>query len=126
MSLYQILILFLYSLGMTLGQVLFKFAAVSVNKVDASLPPMLKVLALVANPYLFGAICVYLLLFFYWLWVLTFTLLSKAYPFVAIAFILVPIMDGIIFNETLDLRFYLGAILIAAGVALTNSSSIGL
>ena len=111
---------------MTLGQVLFKFAAVSVNKVDASLPPMLKVLALVANPYLFGAICVYLLLFFYWLWVLTFTPLSKAYPFVAIAFILVPIMDGIIFNETLDLRFYLGAILIAAGVALTNSSSIGL
>ena len=125
MSLYQIFILFLYSMGMTLGQVLFKFAAVSINKIEVSITPMQRILALVANPYLLAAMCVYLLLSAYWIWVLTFTPLSKAYPFVAIAFILVPLMGGIVFGETLDVRFYLGAILIVAGVALTNSSSIG-
>jgi multidrug transporter EmrE-like cation transporter len=51
-------------------------------------------------------------------WVLTFTPLSRAYPFVAIAFAVTPLLGGLVFAEPLSLRLLLGIAVIACGLVL--------
>jgi len=54
-----------------------------------------------------------------WVWLLQYVPLSRAYPYVAIAFVLVPIASWWVFGERLDARYCLGVLLIIAGIMLT-------
>ena len=51
-------------------------------------------------------------------WVLSFTPLSRAYPFVALAFALTPALGGFVFGEPLSLRLIAGIVLILGGLVL--------
>ena len=53
-----------------------------------------------------------------WVWVLTFTPLSRAYPFVAIAFALTPLLGALVFGEPLSLRLLVGVAVVAVGFFL--------
>ena len=53
-----------------------------------------------------------------WVWILSFTPLSRAYPFVALAFALTPLLGGVFFAEPLSLRLLLGILFILAGLLL--------
>jgi len=53
-----------------------------------------------------------------WVWILTFTPLSRAYPFVALAFAITPLLGGWIFGEPIDLRLGLGITVILCGLFL--------
>jgi len=44
--------------------------------------------------------------------------LSRAYPFVALAFVLVPAAGYLFFHESITLRYALGTALIVIGVAV--------
>jgi drug/metabolite transporter (DMT)-like permease len=57
-----------------------------------------------------------------WIWVLQRSDLGKAYPLMALAFILVPIASHFIFGESLSWRYALGSALLVAGIVLTSSS----
>jgi drug/metabolite transporter (DMT)-like permease len=94
------------------GQLLFKAAANAYR--DATTALTLPVLI----PLLTG-LAIYGMATLAWVWVLQYVTLSRAYPFMALAFILVPLASMAVFGERLDLRYGLGVAFICIGVALT-------
>lgn len=95
------------------GQVLFKLAANSMRTADG----ILQMPVLVP---LFSAFVVYGVATLAWVWVLQFIDLSRAYPYMAIAFVLVPAASWMIFGERIDLRYVVGVLFICGGVALVG------
>jgi drug/metabolite transporter (DMT)-like permease len=112
LSLAQIGLLVAYAAGMAGGQFLFKLAAVRVP--GGAIVDRLG--ALVQDVVFLAALALYAMLAFVWVWILTFTPLSRAYPFVAIAFALTPLLGGLIFGEPLTLRLFIGVAIIFCGL----------
>lgn len=54
-----------------------------------------------------------------WTWILRSTPLSVAYPFAALAFVLVPVLAAAVFGEALTARVLIGAALIVAGIVVS-------
>ena len=109
----QILLLLLYALGMAGGQLLFKSAAL---RYGASGEIGDRVIALVQNAYFLSAVLLYAGLAVLWVWLLSFTSLSRAYPFVALAFAITPLLGGWMFGEALSFRLIVGLLLILSGL----------
>lgn len=119
----QICLLLLYAIGMAVGQLLFKMASIAYLGRVKGIGGLNAALSIGTDPYFLAALSLYLLLSVFWIWILTFVPLSLAYPFVAIAFLLVPICGVLFFNETISMRGYLGMLMIAVGVALLSGQS---
>jgi drug/metabolite transporter (DMT)-like permease len=119
MSALQLMVLSAYAFGMSAGQMLFKLAALSFSPFGTT-PLSLagRLFQLVANPYFIAAMSLYFSLSVLWVWILTFTPLSRAYPFVALAFVLTPLLSHFVFMETLSLPFYFGVCFIVVGLIL--------
>jgi drug/metabolite transporter (DMT)-like permease len=118
-SMLQVTLLLGYAIGMSLGQLLFKFAALSISPSVPDAPLEAGgIFHLGLNPYFIGAVSLYFGLSFLWVWILTFTPLSRAYPFVALAFIVTPLASHLLFTEALDLKFYFGLAFIVVGLIL--------
>jgi drug/metabolite transporter (DMT)-like permease len=117
LSLTQIAVLCTYVAGMVGGQVLFKLAALRFAG-DASLAE--RVLALLQNWVFLLAMVLYLVLAFAWVWILTFTPLSRAYPFVALAFAVTPVLASVLFAEPLTIRLAIGIAVILCGLILVT------
>jgi drug/metabolite transporter (DMT)-like permease len=115
LSLTQIAVLFGYALGMTGGQMLFKLAALRLPQ-DGSAAE--RAFGLLQNGYFLLALATYLILALLWMWVLSFTPLSRAYPFVALAFVLTPVLGGLLFGEALSVRLLAGIAAILCGLLL--------
>jgi drug/metabolite transporter (DMT)-like permease len=115
MSLTQIAVLCAYAVGMAGGQMLFKLAAL---RVPADGPIAERAVALLQNSYFLAALAAYFVLAILWVWILSFTPLSRAYPFVALAFAITPILGGILFGEPLSLRLAAGIAVILCGLLL--------
>jgi drug/metabolite transporter (DMT)-like permease len=118
LSLPQIIGLVSFAASMATGQILFKYGATQAGVVqglqgwiDLLLKPVI-VLALVL--YAFSTIL--------WLWLLQKIPLTIAYPFAALAFLLVPIGAWIFFREPLNLRYLIGVVFILVGVVITTTS----
>ena len=102
-------------LGIAIGQVLFKFGA---NALNAAGGKLFSTGGLV----LAAALALYAVTTVAWVWVLQRSELGKAYPFMALAFILVPIASHFVFGESFSWRYAVGCALLVAGVVLTTSS----
>jgi len=120
LALSQIALLLAYAGGMAGGQLLFKAAALRYAP-DAPLGERL--LGVVANSYFLGAVVLYGSLTVLWVWVLTFTPLSRAYPFVALAFAITPLLGGLVFGEPIAPRLLFGIALILGGLLLVASGA---
>ena len=81
-------------------------------------PLSTRALLLLQNLPFIGAIVLYAALSVLWVWLLTFTPLSRAYPFVAVAFALTPILGALVFAEPLSARLLAGIAVIACGLVL--------
>ena len=68
------------------------------------------------NVYFVVAVLLYAALSLLWVWLLTFTPLSRAYPFVALAFALTPLLGIVIFGEPFSSRLAIGIALILCGL----------
>ena len=68
------------------------------------------------NGYFLVALVLYAALAGLWVWILTFTPLSRAYPFVALAFALTPALGGLVFAEPISVRLVIGIGLILCGL----------
>jgi drug/metabolite transporter (DMT)-like permease len=95
------------------GQILFKLAARAATG-GAGFPWDF------LNAYFFVALAVYGAATFLWVWLLKTLPLNVAYPFVGLAFVIVPVLGALLLNEPLDWRHLAGGALIAAGVAVAS------
>ena len=111
----QIVLLTAYGAGMAGGQFLFKMAAQR-SVLNATLGERL--IQLTENIYFFAAVALYGGLAVLWVWILSFTPLSRAYPFVAIAFAITPLLGAWMFGEQLSLRLGLGIAAIVLGISV--------
>src|SRR5882724_6995706 len=102
LTLSQILLLLAYAAGMSGGQVLFKLAALTYGAAERGLGERL--LGLVYNAYFISAPALYAGSALLWVWILSVIPLSRAYPFVARAFALTPVLGGLLFGDTRSVR----------------------
>jgi drug/metabolite transporter (DMT)-like permease len=110
----QLLELLCFPLAMTAGQILFKRAASQITP-EASSSWLLEVSRL---PTMWLAVALYSGATLLWVRILTTVALSRAYPFAALAFVLVPAAGALFFHEPITLRYALGTTLIVIGVAV--------
>jgi drug/metabolite transporter (DMT)-like permease len=114
LTLAQILILVAYGLAMAGGQLLFKLAA---TRSEGSLS-VERAFGLFGNGFFIAALALYAALAFLWVWILTFTPLSRAYPFVAVAFAVTPLLGALVFAEPVSARLIAGIALVFCGLLL--------
>jgi len=105
---------------MACGQILFKIAAGRLGG-GADLAPSSLIRAAL-DPFLLTGIALYGLTTLLWVVVLRDTALSKAYPFVALTLVLVPLTGIIVFDEPFSLPLLLGGLLILAGVLVISAA----
>jgi drug/metabolite transporter (DMT)-like permease len=116
LTLAQIAWLTTYAAGMTGGQLLFKLSAQRLGSSGAGE----RLMQLAENPYFYAAFALYCALAVLWVWILTFTPLSRAYPFVALAFAITPLLGSWMFGEVIDLRLGLGIVVVLCGLFLVT------
>jgi drug/metabolite transporter (DMT)-like permease len=114
LTLSQIALLVFYAAGMTAGQLLFKSAAVRYAAATGDTGQRLA--GLLQDYYFLSAVVLYAALAVFWVWVLSFTPLSRAYPFVALAFAFTPLLGGLIFGEVISTRLFIGLLFILCGL----------
>lgn len=103
-------------LGMSAGQLLFKLAARSFAEAGSVIRGLL-------SPVLVMALIVYAGVTIVWVWQLSQTDLSRAYPFMALSFVFVPLLSALMLGETIGAYYWLGIGLIVIGVLVVQLSS---
>ena len=98
-----------------IGQLLFKKAA-------TTLPLQPVLLDWVFNGWLIASLVLYGLTTLGWVWILRHAPLHLAYPFMGLAFLLVPMLAWTFLGEPLHWRTLAGGVLIMTGVALASNS----
>ena len=116
MSWYSISLALVAVLGLSIGQILFKLAAVGMTGSEA-----LWVLAL-RNGYLWSALMVYGIATLLWVTLLRQVPLRLAYPFAGLAFAIVPVLAHFLLNEPLRWQGIAGAGLILLGIWVSTAS----
>lgn len=97
-------------LAISVGQVLFKVAASS----NSDGPFLLKLM----QPPLLFALIIYIGATLFWVWLLQGIPLNVAYPYMALAFLFVPLMSWLFLGEKVEISTWIGSILIIMGVYL--------
>ena len=118
LSPFQIGLLAAYAVGMSAGQVLFKLAAIDFAATKGGLSGRRN--GLLLDPYFVGAVIFYAALAVLWVWVLSFTPLSRAYPFVALAIAVTPLLGTALFGEPISARLLLGLVFVLCGLYLVT------
>ena len=98
----------------SIGQLMFKKAA-------STLPAQPEVMDWVLNGWLIGSLALYGLTTLGWIWILRHAPLHLAYPFMGLAFLIVPTLAWLFLGEPLHWRTLAGGALIMAGVALAST-----
>ncbi|MDO9280857.1 MAG: hypothetical protein Q7T88_00585 [Methylotenera sp.] len=98
--------------GLAIGQILFKVSSTSLIQTGSfysirTLAPLL------------AAMCIYAVTSIIWVWVLQRIDLGRAYPLMALAFILVPIGSYIVFGERFQPQYFVGVALIMFGIVIS-------
>src|SRR5207248_11238657 len=109
----QVALLTAYAGGMAAGQLLFKMAAL---RAPAEGAPIERLVGMIGNGYFAAAVGLYAALALFWVWILSFTPLSRGYVFVALAFALTPLLGGLVFAEPINARLVIGIVLITCGL----------
>ena len=97
------------------GQLLFKVLGA---RLQAGIPPLDPRMIGIAG----GAFAIYGMATLLWIYVLKTLPLTRAYPFMALSFVLVPLGGMLFFQESVRPSYVMGLVLIVAGVVLTGWS----
>lgn len=118
----QIFQLISFTFLMSLGQVLFKKTAVTLSLSMASqnnpLGLIEGVIRALTVPWLYLALCVYAMATVFWLYILQRVPLSLAYPFSALAMVIVPVIAIYLFGEKLSWSYWIGVFFIFTGIII--------
>jgi len=110
----QLGLILLTILGLSIGQVLFKLASEKLIFTPAGL------LHAILDPKLICALFVYFVATGMWLYVLKQLPLRVAYPYVALAFVFVPVLAFFVLGEKMHWNTFVGAAFIGAGVWISS------
>jgi drug/metabolite transporter (DMT)-like permease len=113
MRIWQVILLLGYTAGIAVGQLLFKQAAVTLRGGDSTSS---FVWTAITNLPLVAAVLLYAALTALWVYILSITDLSKAYPFHALTMVMTPLLAARFFDEKLNGSFYLGLGAILVGI----------
>lgn len=108
--------LILVPIAISVGQILFKITSRSVGSLSVA-----SLLGLLFNPWFLSALLIYGSATVAWIYVLRFVPVGRAYQFMALSFVAVPLGAWAVLGETLAARQLLGIAVIIAGLALINS-----
>lgn len=112
MTISQIVFIALTIAALSVGQVLFKLAAMDMKNIS---------FLTLLQPKLILALCVYAVATVLWIGALRTTPLRLAYPFASLAFFIVPILSWLWIGEAISLNTFLGAAVILIGVWISVS-----
>ena len=101
--------------GIATGQLLFKCTADSQALSGSYLHPRTLI-------WLLSALVLYGVTTFGWIWTLQQGPLSRLYPWMALAFVLVPLLSAVLLGERLQMNYWIGVSLIVAGVSIAVRS----
>jgi len=110
----------------TIGQVLLKLGMRQIGNItllelkNNTLPLFLSIFK---NPYILIAIPLYTGGFILWLIILSKFNLSFAYPFLALSFVMVPLVSSLILGEYISLFRWVGILVIFSGVVIIGFSN---
>ncbi len=107
LSITMITLLASYAFGMSIGQVLFKYAAI---KNEGSF------LNFIFVPYFWLGIMLFGLMIVLWMYIISQIPLSLAYPVIALVFVITPLLAAFLFGESLEPSYLLGMGLILSGL----------
>jgi drug/metabolite transporter (DMT)-like permease len=113
MSAWAILSIVVAVIGTVAGQSLFKGAAMAMNASGTSYD--MRAFWLFAT-----AVVVYGIMSVMWTIALREVSLARAYPFMALSFVLIPIAEHLIYGTPLPTPALVGATVIAAGIVITQ------
>ena len=99
----------------SIGQLLFKQAA-------TALPANPGLMDWATNGWLIASLALYGVTTLGWVWILRHAPLNLAYPFMGLAFLIVPTLAWAFLGEPIGWRTLVGGALILAGVALASQS----
>ncbi|AUG42326.1 4-amino-4-deoxy-L-arabinose-phospho-UDP flippase [Pseudomonas chlororaphis] len=106
------LIAILCVVGIATGQILFKLSAEGMHRAGNVFDKRSLIV-------LFFALALYGVTTLAWVWVLQKIELGRAYPLMALAFVLVPIGSYFIFAERFNMYYIVGVAVIMLGILLT-------
>ena len=116
---FQILQLVSFTVLMSIGQILFKKTALFlVENSNEGLSLLDGIFKALTVPWLYMALCVYAMATICWLYILQRIPLSLAYPFSALAMIMVPIIAVYLFGERLTWSYWIGVLFIFTGIII--------
>lgn len=99
-------------IGIAIGQILFKLSAAALKE-SGSFFDLRTMFILGSALVLYGVTTIA------WVWVLQKIDLGKAYPLMALAFVLVPIGSHLFLGERFSPQYFVGVALIMAGIVVT-------
>ncbi len=102
--------------GMSAGQIFFKLAALSPSPACGN--PLLQ---RILSPHLLTALLIYAFTTGVWLWLLRLIPLNRAYPFMALAFLFVPLLGAVFLGEKLEYKTIAGGLIILLGVYISTT-----
>lgn len=120
MKIHHVVMVIIFSVGMGLGQLLFKWSAIRQTKIeDTSF--QLRLISLLCDwPFLFG-LMLYCTLTVYWIWLLTFLPLSRVYPFTFLSLAVAAVGSAVLFHEHLTLTYVTGLAIIGVGLVVMSA-----
>ena len=75
--------------------------------------------SMLASPHFWVALLIYAIATFLWVFILSRVPLSRAIPFIALTFVIVPIISAVFFEERLNLAYWVGIFVVMGGVYIT-------
>ena len=108
----------IFTVMLAVGQLLFKKSGLSIR----GLPLGEALVNLAQLPAFYAALVLYGLATLLWVWLLSRVTLMQAYPWVAAGVVIVPLLSAAVFGERVNATFWLGALLIVAGLLITQYS----
>jgi multidrug transporter EmrE-like cation transporter len=117
--LFRVASLAVFTLFLAGGQIFFKQVGLAVR----NQPILAALLSIARQPALYAALTLYGLSTFLWIWILSRVPLMQAYPWVAANVAIVPLIGWFGFGEQVTPAFWLGVVLIIAGILLTQAAT---
>lgn len=99
--------------GIAVGQILFKVTASSLGAARHPAEILIK-------PELIAALVIYACSTVVWVWQLQKIELNRAYPLMALSFVIVPLFSHLVLGEPSTWRYWVGVALVVAGVLFTQ------
>lgn len=101
------------------GQIIIKWQVIKAGAFpESNTEKIWYLLQLVINPWVISAFLAALLASLTWMAAMTKLQLSHAYPFMSLAFVLVILLSGLLFNEPISPPKIIGVILVTVGLAI--------